>query len=187
MKPLAKVRACLALNVILMAVVLSCICLFATDESTYFRVGPHDDFVFVSVRLDTVSRYVIMLVTIAVMNCVKVVVAELGEPVLVFNVYNPDKRVITDFSRRQLAYYANSMFFLSNVRRVLEVMVTVTQADIALFSVVVEQFVSMATVCFLISENRFEPAAALEAADKTGPHYAEACAHLSAGDGGDGC
>jgi hypothetical protein len=32
----------------------------------------------------------------------------------------------------------------------------VTQFDIAIFSIVVEQFVSMITVCYLVSEKRFD-------------------------------
>jgi hypothetical protein len=90
------------------------------------------------------------------MNCIKVVVSEIGEPVLVFNVYNPDKNVITDFSRQQLLFYANGMFFISNVRRVFETMITVTQFDIAIFSIVLEQLVSVVVVCFLVHEKRFD-------------------------------
>ena len=80
---------------------------------------------------------------------------DLGEPVLVFNVYNPDKQVITDFSKRELLVYANAMFFVSNTRRVFEVLVTVTQIDIALFSITFEQLVSIGTVSFLVHEKQF--------------------------------
>ena len=155
MRPITKVRWCLALNVLLLSVVIVSIFTFASD-SPYFRFGPHETFVLISVKIDTINRYLVLLVMISFMNCIKVVVAELGEPVLVFNVYNPDKRVITDFSRKQLLAYANLMFLVSNVRRVFEVMITVTQFDIAIFSIVVEQFVSMMTVCFLVSEKRFD-------------------------------
>ena len=48
------------------------------------------------------------------------------------------------------------MFFVSITRRVFELMITVTQMDIALFSIVVEQLVSLCTVCFLVSEKSFE-------------------------------
>jgi hypothetical protein len=156
MLPITKVRVCLVLNAALLAVVLTCIAALATDDDVpYFHVGPHPDFVLISVRIDTPRRYAALLTLIAGMNCVKVVVAELGEPVLVFNVYNPDKRIVTDFTRAQLLGYANAMFFVSNVRRVFEVMITVTQFDIALFSIVVEQLASMATVCYLVREKAF--------------------------------
>lgn len=107
-------------------------------------------------RIDTTSKYAILLCLIAFMNAIKVLVAELGEPVLVFNVYNPDKTVITDFTRPQLLAYANLMFFVSNTRRMLDVLVTVTQFHIALFSVCVEQLVSVCTVCALVREKHFD-------------------------------
>ena len=156
MQPLTKVRLCLSLNVTLLAVLATCIFAFASHDNAYFRCGPHPDFVLISVRIDTATRYSALLALIACMNCIKVLVAELGEPVLVFNVYNPDKKVITDFSRRQLLAYANLMFFVSNTRRAFEVMITVTQFDIALFSICVEQLVSTGTVYLLVREKRFD-------------------------------
>ena len=48
------------------------------------------------------------------------------------------------------------MFFVSNTRRVFEVLVTVTQFDIAIFSIVVEQIASIGTVCFLVKEKKFD-------------------------------
>ena len=84
-------------------------------------------------------------------------VSELGEPVLIFNVYNPDKKVITDFTRKQLLIYANLFFLISNTRSVFDILITVTQIDIAIFSIVLEQIVSMCTVCVLVKEKRFDP------------------------------
>ena len=155
MRPVVKVRVCLVLNVALLTLVVALICTFATDNA-YFRWGPHPDFVLISIRIDTNARYAMLLSTIALMNCIKVLVAELGEPVLVFNVYNPDKRTITDFSKRELLLYANAMFFLSNTRRAFDVIITVTQFDIAIFSVCVEQLVSTGTVYALVQEKRFD-------------------------------
>ena len=155
MHPLNKVRLCLGLNVFLLALVATCVCVFASNGA-YFRFGPSSDFVLIGVPINTSAKYVILLCLIALMDCIKVLVAELGEPVLVFNVYNPDKRTITDFTRSQLLMYANLMFFVSNTRRVFEVMITVTQIDIALFSICFEQLVSVCTVCVLVREKRFD-------------------------------
>ena len=113
-------------------------------------------FILISVQINTISRYIFLLCLIACNNCIKVLIAELGEPVLVFTVYNPDKRVITEFSKCQLLVYANSMFFISNTRRIFEVMITVTQIDIALFSIVIEQLVSTFTVYLLVNEKTFD-------------------------------
>ena len=155
MKQLNKIRICLCLNVFLLCFISSCITIFASD-SKYFRMGPSDDFLLISVKINTTSRYAFLLFLIACNNCIKVLIGELGEPILVFNVYNPDKKVITEFTKCQLLFYANSMFFIGNTRRIFEVMITITQIDIALFSIVVEQLVSLGTVYFLVSEKQFE-------------------------------
>ena len=55
----------------------------------------------------------------------------------------------------QLLFYANTMFFIGNTRRVFELMISITQIDIALFSIIVEQLVSICTVYFLVSEKKF--------------------------------
>ena len=154
MTPLKKIRICLGLNVLLLLFISSCIIIFASD-SKYFRYGPSNNFLLISVKINTLTRYIFLLFLIACNNCIKVLISELGEPILVFNVYNPDKKVITDFNKYQLLFYANSMFFISNTRRVFELMITITQIDIALFSIVIEQLVSIGTVYFLVNEKQF--------------------------------
>ena len=38
----------------------------------------------------------------------------------------------------------------------IEVLINVTQIDIAIFSIVVEQLISISSVCFLVSEKKFD-------------------------------
>jgi len=155
MKQLNKIRICLILNVFLLGFISFFITYFA-GNSKYFRFGPNEDFIFISVPIDSYERYSLLLFLISLNDIIKVLVGEIGEPVLVFNVYNPDKKVITEFTRPQLLFYANTMFFVSNTRRVFEVLINVTQIDIAIFSIIVEQLISVCTVCFLVSEKRFD-------------------------------
>ena len=155
MTPLRKIQFCLIANIVLLSVVICFMFIFAAD-SKYFRFGPNIDFVVISVPIYNYYRYSILLGIITFINITKVIIAEIGEPVLVFNVYNPDKKVITDFTKFQLKLYANMMFLISNMRRVFDIMITVTQIDIAVFSVLIEQITSFFTVNMLINEKKFE-------------------------------
>lgn len=155
MKQLNKIRICLVLNFFLLCFISFFVTYFA-GESKYFRYGPSDDFIFISVPIDTYNKYIFLIVLIMFNGFIKVLVGEIGEPILVFNVYNPDKKVITEFTKCQLMFYANAMFFISNTRRVFEVLINVTQIDIAIVSIVNEQLVSICTVYFLISEKKFD-------------------------------
>ena len=154
MRQINKIRICLFLNVFLVIFISSFISIFASD-SKYFRYGPNDDFLLISVKINTLQRYGFLLFLITCNNCIKVLIAEIGEPVLVFNVYNPDKKIITEFTKFQLLFYTNSMFFIGNTRRIFELMISITQIDIAIFSILVEQFVSLFTVYFLVNEKSF--------------------------------
>ena len=154
MKQLLKIQICLVLNTCLLFFIIFFITNFAGD-SKYFRLGPSNDFIFISVKINTYNKYVLLLLLITFNNIIKVLVSEIGEPVLVFNVYNPDKKVITEFTKFQLLFYANSMFFISNTRREFEVLINVTQIDIAIYSIIVEQMISICTVYFLVTEKHF--------------------------------
>ena len=154
MKQLSKIRLCLTLNIFLLTFISFFIVFFA-GNSKYFRFGPSNDFVFISVTIDTYDRYFLLFGLIGLNNIIKVFVSEIGEPILIFNVYNPDKKTITEFSKPQLLFYANTMFFISNTRRIFEILINVTQIDIAIFSIIVEQLISVCTVCFLVSEKKF--------------------------------
>ena len=59
MKQLNKIRICLGLNVFLLMFIISCIIIFASD-SKYFKFGPNDDFILISVPINNLSRYIFL-------------------------------------------------------------------------------------------------------------------------------
>jgi hypothetical protein len=154
MNQLTKVRLCLFLNSCLVLFIGFYITNFAA-ESKYFRFGPSDDFIFISVQIDTTQKYCSLLTLIFVNDVVRVIIQEFGDPVLYMNVYNPDKKEITEFSKLQLYFYANSMFLVNNIRYIFTLLISITQIDIALFSVLIEQLVVIITIKMLLDEKKF--------------------------------
>jgi hypothetical protein len=154
MNQLNKVRLCLFLNSCLVLFIGFYITNFASD-SKYFRFGPNDDFIFISVQIDTTQKYCSLLTLIFVNDIIRVIIQEFGDPVLYMNVYNPDKKEITEFSKLQLYFYANAMFFINNIRYIFTILISVTQIDIALFSVLVEQVIVIITIKMLLNEKKF--------------------------------
>jgi hypothetical protein len=154
MNQLTKVRLCLFLNSCLVLFIGFYITNFAA-ESKYFRFGPSEDFIFISVQIDTTQKYCSLLTLIFVNDVVRVIIQEFGDPVLYMNVYNPDKKEITEFSKLQLYFYANSMFLVNNIRYIFTLLISITQIDIALFSVLVEQLVVIITIKMLLDEKKF--------------------------------
>jgi hypothetical protein len=154
MNQLNKVRLCLFLNTCLVVFIGFYITNFASD-SKYFRFGPNDDFIFISVQINTIPKYCSLLTLIFVNDIIRVIIQEFGSPILFMNVYNPDKKEITEFSKAQLYFYANSMFLINNIRYIFTLLISVTQIDIALFSVVVEEVIVIFTIKILLNEKKF--------------------------------
>jgi AAA+ ATPase superfamily predicted ATPase len=107
------------------------------------------------VQINTTQKYCSLLTLIFVNDIIRVIIQEFGDPVLYMNVYNPDKKEITEFSKSQLYFYANSMFLINNIRYIFTILISVTQIDIALFSVLVEQLIVIITIKMLLNEKKF--------------------------------
>ena len=86
-------------------------------------------------------------------------VAEVGEPVLGFRIYNPHvgtpTHPITEFSRSELQWIGNSMYLISHLRYVFTVLATVTQLDLALLIVMFKELTSLFTVRHLLIYKTF--------------------------------
>jgi len=88
-------------------------------------------------------------------ECARVFASEIGAPIIGFNVYNPDKKVITEFSKNELQILANVMWFANNMTTGLFVMITISQIDIALLRIVYSEAMSIITIRMLLNEKEF--------------------------------
>ena len=154
MNQLKKVLICLIINIILLFSVIFFVTMFAS-ESKYFRFGPNEDFIVISVKINNQNRYNILLSLISLVKITKVIIEEIGNPIMDFSIYNPDKKIITEFTKNQLFIIANLMYLVSSIRYVFEVMITVTQIDIAIFSVFATGFAGLVSTRFLLNEKTF--------------------------------
>ena len=154
MSPLQKILICLFCNVLILVFVIALVS-FLASPSPYWRFGPSDTLILISVRIDSWNKYMGLLLIIGLIEASRVLVEELGMPVLGFNIYNPDKKKINDFTKNQLQVLANAMFLTSALRGVFITMITVTQIDIAVWLVFIGQISSIYTIRILLNEKEF--------------------------------
>ena len=154
MKAKTKLKYCVTGNILLLVVIVIIITHYQ-HESKYFRFGPSNDLIVISVNINTNNRYLILLLIISLVKITKVVVEEIGMPVIGFSIYNPDKKVITEFTKNELQFYGNTMYLTSSLRYIFEVMVTITQIDIAIYSVIISEITTIFTIRLLLNEKRF--------------------------------
>ena len=73
--------------------------------------------------------------------------------------YNPDKKIITEFTKNELNFLSNAMFMVSAIREVFNTVVSITQLDLALVTVIVKELASIVTIRLLLNEKQFIPRA----------------------------
>ena len=151
-----KLKICVFSNLLLLSFVISIILLFKDDKSTYLRWGPQDDLIIISVAINNMTKYFMLLGIIAIIKISDVVIAEIASPIIGFNIYNPDKKVITDFTKNELQFYGNSMYLIDAIKAVLLIMVNISQIDIALWGVIVSETTSLFTIRMLLNEKEFK-------------------------------
>lgn len=99
MKPKNKVYLTLFGNLFLIIMIIILTFIFQSKNSTYFRFGPSNDLIVISVSIDTWTKYNLILLLIGFIKIVDTISNELGMPVLGFNIYNPDKKHIREITK----------------------------------------------------------------------------------------
>ena len=128
---------------------------------TYCRVrwrralGPSDDLIVVNIRINTYQRYIVLLCLLGVLNVIQVISEDIAFPILGFTIYNPDKREICDFRKLELQICASTMSMITSVRSVFTILIAITQADIAIFSVLIKEIASCFVIRMLLNAKTF--------------------------------
>ena len=151
-----KLKICLLGNCLLLMFVLTLVVIFRDDKSKYLRWGPQDDLIIISVAINDYTRYFLFLFCIMVINISDVLIGEIAMPILGFNIYNPDKKKITEFSKNELQFYGNAMYLINAIKQILLILVNISQIDIALWGVVISETASLFTIRMLLNEKTFK-------------------------------
>ena len=152
-----RLRACVLANFFILIFVIFCIVFFDDHKSKYWRWGPHPDFVLISTVIDNWTSYGILLLLVAFLKISQCYIGEVAHPIIGFNIYNPDKKVITEFTKFELQFYGNAMYAIDAVRYVLMIMMSITQVDIALWGVICSETTSLFTIRMLLNDKTFKP------------------------------
>ena len=70
---------------------------------------------------------------------------------------DPNKKVVTGFTRNELQIQANIMYTLNAIRWALEIQLAIVQMDIAIISAIFQEIASIPTIYLLLNEKEFKP------------------------------
>tara|TARA_Y100000768_G_scaffold388034_1_gene381601 strand:+ start:1719 stop:2204 length:486 start_codon:yes stop_codon:yes gene_type:complete len=144
------------LNIGILIFIIFLVVKFRDDESKYFRFGPQEDLSIAGVKLNTVTKYIMFLAIVAIIKVAEVFVDEFGIPVIDFNIYDPNHKTIKEIKKKDLKFYAHLLYFTRSVRGLLLMIVSITQFDIGLFSILIEHFTGIFTIDALLNNKTFK-------------------------------
>jgi hypothetical protein len=151
-----KLRYCIVANLCTLILITIPIVLLNNGTSSYFKWGWSDNLVLISIPINTKARYISVCVYIVLIKASDVLIGEIANPILGFNIYNPDKMVITEFTKTELQLYGNSMWFIDGFKKLMLIMVSITQIDLALLGMLSSEIMAIFTIRMLLNEKEFK-------------------------------
>ncbi len=150
-----RLKICILGQLLLLLSVMIPTIVFANPNSSYYRFGPNDDLIIISIKIDTWFRYGILIAYIMVFRVCKVFINELGMPILNFNIYDTHRKKIKGFTRKELQIQANIMYMLNSVRYALTLQLSILQIDIAVIASVFDELAAIPTIYILLKDKVF--------------------------------
>ena len=155
MTPQQRLKLCIIGQFVLLISVVIPIVLLANKQSTYYKFGPNEDLIIISIKINTWLRYGILLIYVFIFRVCKVFITELGMPILSFNIYDPNRKKVEGFTRNELQIQANIMYMLNAMRYALTLQLAIIQIDIALISAIFSELASIPTIYILLKDKEF--------------------------------
>jgi hypothetical protein len=165
--PKQRLKICIIGQLLVLIAVIIPTVLLANENSSYYRFGPNEDLIIISVKINTWFRYGILMVYILIFRICKVFIGELGMPILTFNIYNPNQKTIEGFTRNELQILANIMFTLTAISYAITIQLVIIQIDIAVLSAVFSELAAIPTIYILLKDKEF----VLEDKEKDPPYF----------------
>jgi hypothetical protein len=121
------------------------------------RFGPSDTLVIFGTKIDTWHKYTVCNILVASLQMVDMIISDVAMPVINFNIFNPDKKVITEFQKTELQMYAQALWLSTAIKNTIMMMISITQIDIAMFKVISGEIASLVTVRMVLNQKEFRP------------------------------
>jgi hypothetical protein len=129
--------------------------LFQDKDNTYFKIGPHDQLVVISVRIDTTNKYIYLVIITIVVTLARAIQSEIGSSVLRYLIYDYKVDEIQDVNRCSLMFYANIIYFFQGLRDVFLILASISQIDVSLVILGTYQIVCFFSMIYLTKDKKF--------------------------------
>jgi hypothetical protein len=147
MRIITRTTLCACGNTIGLILIIVFIGLFGENV---FEFGPSKNFSILHVKIDTWYKYIAIIAMSCINKMIDVVVNDIGSPNLGFTIYDPTKKIVYGFSRYQLQFLANWMWFINDVKSAVNILIVISRFDVALISIIASQITSIIVINYLL-------------------------------------
>lgn len=155
MNKILILQICVLINILLITLFTSSFFIFNNQSSNYFNFGWSDNFIFVSIKINTCFKYFALCFFIFLFNISEILLNDIAYPIIHFSTYNPYNNKIDDLSRFNLEFYSNVVFFIQTFRKLSQVLITLSQIDVAFISLITYQISAFIAIRYLLSNKKF--------------------------------
>lgn len=148
-----KIQVCIGLNLLL--VILTIIIITTNAEKSLLKIGYSNDLYIIGVQINTFNKYISLHLIIFIIEFCYSIIYEYANPIMYFNVFNVDKKEITEFGKLELQIYAQTLWFLCSLKYAIMIIVSITQLDIAIAKVIYNEIAVAIVIRVLLNGKTF--------------------------------
>ena len=89
-------------------------------------------------------------------NFIVIISIEGATPILYFRIFNPDLKIINDFTKNELIFYNVNLNFMTAIRSAILIVISLTQIDFVILSAIYYQTMSIIITNHLLKLKNFE-------------------------------
>lgn len=145
------IRLCIFINTIALGVAIM-LSIAGSSQSTWFSFGWSDKLFVLSIPVNTLSRYVIVLAVFGFMSFSKVIDESSATPILWFALFD-QSNIVYDLTRFEVCVYTWLTFTTSRLRDLLLIMVSISQIDLGLFCIASALF-GLIIISIILTHNK---------------------------------
>lgn len=148
-----KIQISIVSNFFLLMGIIGIICTFA--DRTVLRYGYSKELVVLGVTIDTLDKYLILQCIIFMVEFLHSIIYEYANPIMYFNVFNDQKKYITEFSKFELQFYAQSLWFITSLKHGFMLLVSISQIDITICKIIYSEIAVVIVIRNLLNNKIF--------------------------------
>ena len=154
MNTVKAIQLCVITNTSLLFIIFTII--YNVADKNLLRIGYSQDLVILGVAIDTYDKYILLHFLIFTTEFLYALVYEYANPILYFNIFNEDKKEIKCFSKNQLQFYGQALWFTTSIKNAIMLLVSIQQLDILVSKCISYEIAVFIVIRKLLNNKQFE-------------------------------